>query len=57
MPMEKIVKMSPEFKRAICKLIGDWNDVRVALFECDGVLLYFKEYGKQQKIRYELLNC
>ena len=60
--MAQIVKISPELKRRIGKILMSkeddrgWDGVSVVLFESDGILVYKKEYGENIKISYEQLK-
>lgn len=56
--MEKqIVKVEPRLKEIITSLIGcKWNDVRIVLFEVEGIRVYHNSYGTETLIKYEQLN-
>lgn len=55
--MEKIVKVSPKMKTMIANAMRcRWTDIRVVVFEANGVDVYLEAYGVHKKIKYDKLK-
>ena len=52
--MEKITKIDAQLKIRLAKIVGcKWHDVRIVLFELNGIDVYYGEYGTHKKIGYD----
>ena len=57
MTTNKIVKVSPKMKTMIANaMCCRWTDIRVVVFEANGVDVYLEEYGVHKKIKYDKLK-
>lgn len=52
----QIIKIELKLKAKILKTIGcEWKDVRIVLFEENGIRVYHHDYGTETFIKYEQL--